>query len=146
MKHIILPILSLFFALNVHAQLHNDDKIQALKVSFITERLALTQNEAQKFWPIYNAYNKTIREIKHRDIRNIRREIRKNLESIDDKRAKELLDALSKYEKQLYNEELDLNKKLQGIISSKKIILLKVAEEDFKRKLFEQFKKMRHER
>ncbi len=146
MKQIILPILTLLLALNTYAQRQNDDKIKALKVSFITERLSLTEQEAQKFWPVYNAYDKKTMEIRHGNIKSLRREIRKDLETITDKRAKELLDSLSKYQKQLYNEEHDLNTKLQNIISPKKIILLKVAEEDFKRKLFDQFKKMRRER
>lgn len=124
----------------------DDNKIKALKVSFITERLALTETEAQKFWPVYNAYDESTLKIRHTDIRNIRHEIRGNINTMTDEQAKKLLDSLSKYEKQLYDEELKLNKKLQGIISPKKIIQLKVAEEDFKRKLFDQFKKSRKER
>lgn len=32
------------------------ETIEALKVAFITKNLSLTSDEAQKFWPIYNAY------------------------------------------------------------------------------------------
>jgi hypothetical protein len=38
-----------------------------------------------------------------------------------------------------------LNKNLKKVIPPKKIILLKIAEEDFKRKLFDQFKRMKQE-
>jgi hypothetical protein len=32
--------------------------IQALKVAFITKELELTPDEAEKFWPVYNQYDK----------------------------------------------------------------------------------------
>jgi len=32
--------------------------IQALKAAFITKELELTPDEAQKFWPVYNQYEK----------------------------------------------------------------------------------------
>jgi len=36
--------------------------IQALKVAFITKELELTPDEAQKFWPVYNQYDKEMEE------------------------------------------------------------------------------------
>jgi hypothetical protein len=32
------------------------EKIQALKIAFITQKLGLTAEEAQRFWPVYNQY------------------------------------------------------------------------------------------
>ena len=32
------------------------EKVQALKIAFITQKLELTTDEAQKFWPVYNEY------------------------------------------------------------------------------------------
>lgn len=34
--------------------------IQALKVAFISKELDLTPDEAQKFWPVYNQYEKEL--------------------------------------------------------------------------------------
>ena len=34
----------------------NREKIKAMKVGFITEKLDLTTAEAQKFWPVYNEF------------------------------------------------------------------------------------------
>lgn len=57
-------LLSIFFLLalagNITAQKTSSEKIQSLKIAFITERLQLTSSEAQKFWPIYNDYEKEI--------------------------------------------------------------------------------------
>jgi hypothetical protein len=144
MKKIILPLIALLFSLSVLSQ-EGRDKIKALKVSFITEKLELTQAEAQQFWPVYNEYEKVTLKIKFEDLRNIRHEIKDNINSLTDKKASELLDKLSKAENKLHEEENNLNTKLLKIISPKKILLLKVAEEDFKRKMFDQYKKMKRD-
>lgn len=143
MKKFILPLFVLLISLNTFAQ-KNRDKVKALKVSFITEKLELTEQEAQQFWPIYNAYEKVMRQIKHEEIRKIRHEIKDNLETLSNKIANELLNKLNASEKALHEENVKLNFKLKKVISPKKILLLKMAEEDFKRKLFEKYKQMRH--
>ena len=38
------------------------EKIQSLKIAFITQKLELTSDEAQKFWPVYNRYETEIRQ------------------------------------------------------------------------------------
>jgi len=52
---------------------HNDDKkgpgrptranIEMFKTKFITDQLALTQQEAEAFWPVYNEYKNGMRAI-----------------------------------------------------------------------------------
>lgn len=39
------------------------DKIQALKTAFITQKLQLTSEEAQKFWPVYGNYEREISQL-----------------------------------------------------------------------------------
>ena len=36
--------------------------LQALKIAFITRRLNLTPEEAERFWPIYNRYTAEVRQ------------------------------------------------------------------------------------
>lgn len=58
----------LFLAAFAHlsiAQRSNDEKIQALKIAFITQRLKLTSNEAQKFWPVFNQYDNEMIKLMH---------------------------------------------------------------------------------
>ncbi len=47
------------------AQRSNDEKIQALKIAFITQRLKLTSSEAQKFWPVFNQYDDEMIKLMH---------------------------------------------------------------------------------
>ena len=39
------------------------EKIQSLKIAFITQKLQLTSAEAEKFWPIYNQYDNEIKNL-----------------------------------------------------------------------------------
>jgi hypothetical protein len=40
---------------------NNGGKIEALKIAYLTNKLALSPAEAQKFWPVYNKYMEDIR-------------------------------------------------------------------------------------
>ncbi len=143
MKKFIYPILFLLFSVHAIAQQHRE-RVKALKVSFITEKLDLTAQEAQQFWPVFNSYEKAVNKIKHEDIRNIRREIRRTINTLSDSRAKELVLKLNQAETALHKERIALSSKLLKIIPPKKIILLKVAEEDFKRKMLERYRSKGH--
>lgn len=39
------------------------ERVQALKVAFITQKLELTTDEAQKFWPVYNQYETELKQV-----------------------------------------------------------------------------------
>ncbi|GAA4239051.1 hypothetical protein GCM10022291_31870 [Postechiella marina] len=146
MKTPILTLFILLFTISVFSQHKDRERIKALKVSFITEKLDLTTKEAQAFWPIYNAYDENSRKCKYEDMRNIRKEIKENATTITDEEAKKLLEKLVDAENKLHKERVDLIANLKKIISPKKIILLKATEDDFNRKLFDEYKKRRHER
>jgi Skp family chaperone for outer membrane proteins len=46
----------------------NGQRIKALKVAYITQALNLTADEAQKFWPVYNAYDEEIKKAKQANV------------------------------------------------------------------------------
>lgn len=65
MKQLILHIifcLCLSFAAPVFAQPGNP-RIDALKTEYIKQRLNLSDDEGQKFWPIYNNYQKEMNQL-----------------------------------------------------------------------------------
>lgn len=104
------------------------DKVELLRVSFINKKLEFTNSEAEKFWPVYNEYNDKIKAIR----KNLRQSYRKKSESLSEAEAEELYD-LDLKSKQA---ELDVHKvygeKLKNIIGVKKMVRLKMAEEEFK--------------
>ncbi len=146
MKKIIITFLFAALTLTAFSQgKERKERIKALKVAHITEKLDLTEKEAQQFWPVYNAYDEKMGALRHEKIRKIRQEIKQNYSTLTDKKAQELLNRLADAENSIHNERVTLATKLKTIISPKKILLLKVAEEDFKRKLFDQIKKRHHQ-
>ena len=144
MKSFIIYISIVLFSIGAIAQPKREE-IKALKVSFITERLNLTEKEAQEFWPIYNAYEKVTLQIKHKELKAIRREIKENLSALSDAEAKALINKLMDAQDRLHKMNEILLIKLQNILPAQKILALKVAEDDFNRKLFEQYKRRRQE-
>ena len=39
-------------------------RVRAMKIAYMTDRMGLTPDEAQKFWPIYNEYEQEQRKIR----------------------------------------------------------------------------------
>ncbi|HBD25349.1 sensor of ECF-type sigma factor [Flavobacterium sp.] len=120
------------------------EKVKALKVAYITEQLELTTDEAQKFWPIYNAFDENQSELRHEKMRAILDRFKPgNVEKLSEKDASNSLIQMEKIEEDLFNLKKKFIKDLQVVISAKKIIKLKKAEEDFNRELLKQMREKR---
>lgn len=139
MKHTLLILATVFLSTLSFAQNRDDhhEKIKTLKVAYITEKLNLTQTEAQNFWPIYNKFDDDYSTLRH-DSSNKRKNI--DVEKLTEKEAKILIKEM----KQLYDERYQLFQKymedLQNVLPAKKVVLLKKVEDDFKRKMFDEYK------
>ncbi len=139
MKKILTIIFVLGFYLLSFSQ-NNRDKIKTLKIAFITERLNLTEKEAQAFWPVYNNFEEEFMKLRHQSY-----EKRKNIDfqNITDKEAETLLNEIHVIEKKKYTLKENFMNDLLKVIPPKKIILLNKVEDDFKHKMFEEFKNRR---
>lgn len=143
MKKIFITLLFLALTINGFAQnKQRQERFKALKIAYITEKLEFTETEAQKFWPIYNAYEK------EKDmLRNNSREKRRNLkiESLSEAEAKVALKDFLAFENEQQKLKTDFVESLLTAIPAKKIIQLKLVEEQFKKQMMEEWKK-RHEK
>ncbi len=120
------------------------EKVKALKVAYITEQLDLTKEEAQKFWPIYNAFDDKQAELRHEKMRAILDRFEPgNVDKLSEKEASTLLTQMEAVEESLFTLRKKFIKDLQGVLSAKKIVKLKKAEEDFNRTLLKQMKERR---
>lgn len=141
----ILVIIALIFSVTVFAQRPGKEKIKAFKTAFITEKLDLSQTEAQKFWPIYNEFEKKLESLRQRERTEINEKIKnKGLENLSDAEANKLINTsiVLKEEELAYHKELINN--LKGVLPPQKIIKLKRTEEQFKRMLLERLKNRRN--
>jgi hypothetical protein len=66
MKKYLLILILIFGSFSfVHAQNgQRAEKVQELKIAFITQKLQLTSAEAEKFWPVYNSYENEIKQLR----------------------------------------------------------------------------------
>lgn len=144
MKKIVITLLFVALTFSGFAQKkERKDRIKALKVALITEKLELSETEAQKFWPIYNAYEKEA-DMLRINARQKRRDL--DINTITESQAKSALNDFLAFESEEQLLKSDLVKSLLTAIPAKKIILLKFVEEQFKRKMIEELKKRREKK
>lgn len=100
------------------------EKIEALKIAFITQQLNLTPEEAQKFWPIYNTYKEELAAL------------RKSY-GLDNRGVEPSAEQKLDFEQ----KKLDLNKKylpqVEAAIGKEKAAILYSLDEKFRQKLKE---------
>ena len=56
MKKILLTVFLTCIGFGLLYSQDRSDRIEALKIAFITKQLQLSSQEAEKFWPVYNGY------------------------------------------------------------------------------------------
>jgi Spy/CpxP family protein refolding chaperone len=121
------------------------ERIKAQKVAFITDQLKLSAEEAQQFWPVFNKYESEVETIKNGELRSIRMSLRSS-DILSDAEANELLERLVKAENTLHDLRLNLVSDLRDVLSPQKILRLKVADEEFNKRLLERLREMREKR
>lgn len=114
------------------------DKIDALRVSFINQKVNFTPQEEQLFWPLYNEYNDKL-EIARKTFRQ--QYVKKiDFNTSSDKESEAYINAeiaLKQKEYELFKEYFE---KFKKILPIKKVALLRRAEEEFKKELIKNIK------
>ncbi len=110
------------------------DKIEQLKIAYITKELDLTTAEAEKFWPAYNEMSNAIRKEK-KSRREKSQALKTNFETLTEaeiqKKATGILDS-EIAEAKLKKEHTE---KIAKIIGYKKAVQLLNVEQRFKKEL-----------
>ncbi|HEX8561478.1 MAG TPA: sensor of ECF-type sigma factor [Flavobacterium sp.] len=141
-------LLSIFFLLvsfSFYAQggtlKQKKEQLKSMKTAFITSEVGLTSAEAEKFWPLYNAYDNKQFELRQRKLKAFQQRMDDgSINAMSDREASAFLTQMEKTEEELFELRQNFIASLRGIISPLKIIKLKKAEEDFNRKLLRQYR------
>lgn len=140
MKKLIL-ILSVFLGLTQVSFAQDSDRkeqwerIKALKVAFFTQELKISDKMAEKFWPIYNEYEKKRYELHQREHVDLN-----NIECINEDEANKLLNEFLTVENEEYKVKKQLFKDLKEIMTAKEIIKLNKLEDEFHKKLIKEYR------
>ncbi len=113
------------------------EKVRSLKIAYITQELELTAKEAEKFWPVYNDYDRKIRGLERNERMKVRTIIKESngYKNLTDNQADEILNRIYKIERQIFDTKKEMDQKLSKVISKKKILRLKHIEREFVRNL-----------
>ena len=132
-RHIITAFL-LMIVVGLNAQNTPREKVESMRIAFLTNRLDLTPDESRQFWTIYNNYR--------HDLSRLRRSFYPNDDGTDPH-----LDADRQLE--FEQKKLDLKKQykpqLEQVLGKAKLNKLVSAEEDFKRLLMQTMRNRRQQ-
>ena len=137
----VLVIACLLLCTSGYAQ-RRGERVHALKVGYITDKVNLTSSQAEKFWPVYNNYEEDLRGIRQKYIRQYKsktsdfseEEARKYVEDDLDYQA-DLLDLKRKYKSEFLK-----------VISAQQLADLYVAEREFRQMLIQKLRQRRNMR
>lgn len=116
-----------------------EEKIDKLKIAFITDELDLTSEEAEKFWPVYNELENKLKELRKAN-RKIQKEIDETYESLSNEDAKKKLETILENEKKEIDLRKEYSEKFSKVIGDKRTLKLLSLEHEFKRELLERLK------
>lgn len=133
--------LMLLISFSFYAQGPKKEKVKALKVAYLTNNLSLTATEAEKFWPIYNAYDEKQFELRHEKMKMIKEKLdSESVDDLTDKQALAMISQIESVEDDLYQNRKKFMTSLKTVLSPVKILKLKKAEDDFNKTLLRQYK------
>lgn len=133
----IFAVFALSLALPAAAQTGDKGKIDAIKVAYITKRLDLTEEEAQKFWPVYNKYEDEKEAARESTVGQYKDE-KKPIDQMTEAEAEKMINDFIAFRA----KDVDLMKKyvveFRKVLPVKKVAKLITAEEHFKKMLLKQ--------
>lgn len=102
-------------------------QLENARIAYLTEKVALTPDQAQKFWPLYNEFTAKRRELSRR-LRQLRPA---NTDGLSDQQIKESLNQSFVLRQQEITLEKDYFERFQRVISVRQVGRLALAERQF---------------
>jgi len=146
MKNIVILLLLFPTVLFSQDKEQRIERIKALKVAYISEKLDLTSIEAEGFWPIFNQFEDKQNQLQKQKKQLIKQSNPENASTLSEKETYQIIQEEDKIDSETQNNKRKLVKDLQGVIPNQKIIMLKNLEVEFKQKLLDQIKNHKERR
>lgn len=130
-------ILSMFLitSIGVAQKDRIQEKVKARRIAFITEKLQLTPEEAQLFWPLYNDYQK------QRNAINKTYQSKANFNLLSDEEVALHVDRQLEKEEKMLTLKKGFVGELKTVFPIRKVAMLPRAEKKFKEWMLTQIKK-----
>lgn len=142
MKNLIISVL-MFCGLPFGLRAQSEEamkKIESARIALISERLGLTPEQAERFWPLYREYYQ-----QRRAIRQQLSQERNNFEpaNLSEEESRAIMARALELKQRELNLEKNYSERLLRVISSQQMLQLRNAEHDFQEMLL---KRLQNER
>lgn len=133
----------LLFSLTLSAQPgrsreERQEKVEAYKIAFFTEKLQLTPEESKGFWPLFNQFESEREALRERyDQDNAR------IELMSDKEVEAFLEKGLEMEEQLVKLRKDYLGRFREVLPVRKVALLQRIDKEFKLELLREIRERR---
>ncbi|OYX13815.1 MAG: hypothetical protein B7Z16_15240 [Algoriphagus sp. 32-45-6] len=108
------------------------ERLQAARIAFITSRIELTSEQAEKFWPIFNKYTET-REATMRQLGDLNR----GTSEISEEEAKKRIQKRFELQEKLLVDEKTFVAEVSAVLNQKQILRLNSIARDFTRHIYQ---------
>lgn len=106
-------------------------QLENARVAYITQKVSLTPEQAQKFWPLYNEFT-----AKRRDLNQRLRQLRPSqTDALSEQQLRDNFNQSFKLREQDIDLEKDYFEKFQRVISVRQVAALFLAERQFTREV-----------
>lgn len=116
------------------------ERLESMKVGFITEKVGLSPKQSQVFWPIYNEYEAAQKSVKKQYRPN------KKIEQMSDEELeKSLLNSFQREEELLALKRTYFTK-MKTVLNIRQIALLRSAEQEFNKEVLKKMMNVQQRR
>lgn len=119
-----------------------NEKIETLRIAFLSRKLNLTSEEAQKFWPIYNAFRQE-QKTTNTSLKNLHKGMKNGLDAMSDEEVTKFTDEFVAARRKEAEVLEKYHKQLKQVLPIRKIAILYRAEREFKQELLREVKARR---
>ncbi len=124
-----------------HMQGRMQERIEAYKIAFFTEKLQLTPEESKNFWPVYNQFENEREALKNRYNLEGRR-----IELMSDREVEDFVMKHIEMEEQMVKLRRDYIQRFKEVLPIRKVAMLQRIDNEFKRALLEEIRQRRENR
>lgn len=115
------------------------ERLQAARIAYITTRISLKTEQAEKFWPLFNSFTES-RDASMRTMSDLSR----GVESMSEEEAKSRIQQKLQIQQKLVQVEKTFIAEAAKVLTYKQLLMLQNIAKDFNRHLYERGRERRN--
>lgn len=120
------------FAQRQEQRSYDREKLESARIAFITNRLDLRPEQAEKFWPLFNQYNEQRSAI----METLVSLNRTSMDNMSDAQAKEIIQKRLSHQQKMLDLEVAFMESITKVISPKQAVQLSGVNREFTRQIY----------